>query len=125
MTETIRLRPQDRVRLDETCLSVLLGQMGAAAAEATVQRAVADLDCRLDQCQRLWRRGDRSGLRKTARAVAAIAAPIGMTGLARVAWDVTVALDRDDPVAVAAVLARLQRIGDLSLCAVWDLRASP
>lgn len=45
-----------------------------------------------------------------------------MTALARVAGDVTRAIDANDAVATAATLARLLRVGERSLTAVWDLQ---
>ena len=46
---------------------------------------------------------------------------IGMATLARVGRHVLDCLDSGDPTALAATLARLDRIGDRSIHAVWDL----
>ncbi len=45
---------------------------------------------------------------------------IGMASLSRVARDVLACLAEGDPVAYAATLARLHRVGDRSIHAVWD-----
>jgi len=45
-----------------------------------------------------------------------------MTALARVAGDVTCAIDHGDIAATGAIVFRLLRIGERSLTAVWDLR---
>jgi hypothetical protein len=51
-----------------------------------------------------------------------LADKIGMVTLARVAQDVGLCAGRSDAAALAATLARLTRIGDRSLSAVWDLQ---
>ena len=47
-----------------------------------------------------------------------------MTLLARVGRDVLALSDRPDATALAATMARLERIGEISLVAVWDLAGS-
>ncbi|MBV1925804.1 MAG: hypothetical protein KUG62_01525, partial [Rhodobacteraceae bacterium] len=85
-------------------------------------RAIEELAVRLTYCNRLWQLNEREELRKSARSLIAIAEQIGMTTLARVAGDVTQAIDADDAIAEAAILSRLIRIGEGSLTAVWDLQ---
>ena len=77
---------------------------------------------RLTACERLWRDTDLTGLRKSARSLAAIAEQVGMVALAKVARDVIKTIDTDDNAAIAATLFRLIRVGERSLTAVWDLR---
>ncbi|MGD9862238.1 MAG: hypothetical protein AB7S99_03405 [Pseudodonghicola sp.] len=112
----------EAVQLDWGRLGLLYRQMGDAGAETVITRASRELAFRLIRCDRLWRIGDIPGLRKCARSTIAIAEQIGMAKLAGVARDVTVAADQGDPVAVAATLARLQRMGRSSLRAVWRMR---
>ena len=112
----------ETVRLDQDRLDGLFLQLGAAGAETVVCRAIEELAVRISHCERLWRQKDPIGLRKSARSLIAISDQIGMTALAAVAWDVTHAVDTNDPVAMAATLHRLVRIGDRSLTAVWDLQ---
>jgi hypothetical protein len=45
-----------------------------------------------------------------------------MHTLSRVADDVTKCIDAGDQVAIAATLARLLRIGERSLTAIWDMQ---
>jgi len=97
-------------------------QLGEAGAEDVVCRAIEELAVRLSHCERLWRRDDIDGLRKCARSLIAIAEQVGMNTLARVADDVTIAIDTCDQVATSATLTRLIRIGARSLTAVWDLQ---
>lgn len=111
----------ESVRLDPERLELLYRQLGEAAAEDVVCRAAEELGHRLSHCERHWRDRRWHELRKSARSLVAIADQIGMPKLSRVAADVTAALDREDPVAVAATLARMLRVGERSLMAVWDL----
>ncbi|ATG42066.1 MULTISPECIES: hypothetical protein [Phaeobacter] len=111
---------KENVRLDSDKLSDLYAQLGEAGAEDVVCRAIEELAVRLSHCERLWRQNDMANLRKSARSLIAIADQIGMTAMARVARDVTGAIDIDDFAAVSATLFRLMRIGERSLTAVWE-----
>ena len=116
------LDQNETVRLDPDRLGGLYHQLGETGAEDVVCRAIEELAVRLSQCERLWRQQDQAGLRKCTRSLIAIADQIGMTALARVAGDVTHAIDNVDAPAVGATLFRLLRVGERSLMAVWDLQ---
>ena len=118
----ITLVQNENVRLDPDRLGNLYRQLGEAGAEDVVCRAIEELAVRLSHCERLWRKKDQDKLRKCSRSLVAIADQIGMTTLARVAGDVTCAVDAGDPAATGATLYRLLRIGERSLTAVWDLQ---
>ncbi len=118
----ITLMQNETVRLDPDRLGNLYHQLGETGAEDVVCRAIEELAVRLSHCERLWRQQDRDGLRKTARSLIAISDQIGMATLARVAGDVTCAIDTGDSASVGATLFRLLRIGEQSLTAVWDLQ---
>ncbi len=122
MTLVATLVQAEKVRLDQDQLTALYRQLGHAGAEDVVCRAIEELAVRLSHCERLWRQDDHPALRKSARSLIAIAEQIGMNTLARVAGDVTNAVDAGDAAAVAATLYRLIRIGERSLTAVWDLQ---
>ena len=112
----------ETVRLDPDRLGSLYRQLGEAGAEDVVCRAIEELAVRFAHCERLWRQKDHKGLRKCTRSLIAISDQIGMTTLARVADDVTQAIDTGNGAAVGATLFRLLRIGERSLTAVWDLQ---
>ncbi|MGR3805928.1 hypothetical protein [Marinibacterium profundimaris] len=122
VVDVVELTPDETVRLDPSRLGDLYLQLGEAGAEDVVCRAIEELAVRLSHCERLWRRDDLDGLRKCARSLIAIAEQVGMNSLARVAGDVTQAIDACDGVATSATLTRLIRIGARSLTAVWDLQ---
>lgn len=116
------LDQNETVRLDPERLGSLYRQLGEVGAEDVVCRAIEELAVRLAHCERLWRQQDSEALRKCTRSLIAISDQIGMTALARVAGDVTCAIDLGDGAAVGATLFRLLRIGERSLMAVWDLQ---
>lgn len=122
VAQLLTLVQEEHVRLDPDRLEALYLQLGENSAEDVVCRAIEELAIRLAHCERLWRDQDWMGLRKSARSLIAIAEQIGMTELARVAGDVTNAIDASDMAALGATLFRLIRIGERSLLAVWDLQ---
>lgn len=120
--QVVLLMQDERVRLDQDRLGELYAQLGEPGAEDVVCRAMEELAARLAHAARMYQQEELADLRKSARSMAAIADQIGMQLLARVARDVTACIDAGDGNGLAATLARLLRIGEGSLTAVWDLR---
>lgn len=120
MTHFTRLRPDEPVRLDRTLISALYASAGESQAEEIICRAMEELAVRLAQMERAYAAGQQALLGKGARSLVAIADQVGMTGLAHVARDVALCAERGDATALGATLARLMRISDRSLTAVWD-----
>ncbi len=120
MADPIVLSRQEPALMDHARVSRLFAELGPEAAGAVVTRALEELAVRLARLGRLRRQGDMAYLRKTARGLAAIADELGMAALARVALDVTACVDTGDDVALAAVLSRLERLGERSLPAIRE-----
>jgi len=116
------LEKKEPVQLDSGQLEQLYLQLGEAGAEDVVCRALEELAVRLSHTERCYREERLVDMRKSARSLIAIAEQIGMGKLAQVARDVTLCVDRDDRVAIAATLSRLLRIGEASLHKIWDLQ---
>lgn len=121
--QVTRLSQTESVRLDPDRLEELFMRLGHRAAEDVVSRALQELSARLGQLDGLHRRGETGEMRKCARSMGAIADQLGMPALARVARDVAVCSEGGDAVALAATLARLHRVGEVSLARIWDLPA--
>ncbi len=121
--QVTRLGQTESVRLDPDRLEELFTRLGHRAAEDVVSRALQELSARLGQLDGLSRRGEMGEMRKCARSLGAIAEQLGMPALARVARDAGACSEGGDPVALAAVLARLQRVGEVSLARIWELPA--
>ncbi|UYV37076.1 hypothetical protein N4R57_19255 [Rhodobacteraceae bacterium D3-12] len=116
------LAQSEAVRVDADKLEALYAQLGDVSAEDIVCRAMEELAVKLAQSERLYREGRRADMHKTARSIAAISEQIGMLMLARVAKQVTECIESGDEIALAAVLARLVRIGERSLTEIWELQ---
>lgn len=122
MDQILKIRLSEKVLVDQDRLGALFAELGEPAAEDVVCRAMEELALRLSHCSRLYTAQDWQELRKCARSLIAISEQIGMLKLARVSKDVMHAIDSTDFPAVAATLARLLRIGEQSLTAIWDLQ---
>ncbi len=116
------LRHDEGVRLDPDRLVALYSDLGEAGAEQVVCRAMEELAGRLTEIQRFADDGEIAAMTRSARLLVKVAEQIGMLTFARVAGDVLRATAAGDRAAQAATLARLVRIGDRSLNAIWDLR---
>ncbi|MEO0669806.1 MAG: hypothetical protein AAFZ99_17980 [Pseudomonadota bacterium] len=122
MTTVTQIRPAEDVHVDHDRLGALYTELGHAAAEDVVCRAMEELALRMSHCDRLYRTGALAELRKSSRSLVSISEQIGMHVVARVAGDVTQCIDSGDPVALGATVARLMRTGERSLTAIWDLQ---
>ena len=122
MNHVLRIRLKETVRVDQDRLGALYAEMGESGAEDVVCRAMEELALRLSHCSRLHAAGNTGDLRKCTRSLIAIADQIGMHLLARVAGDVIGCIDAADANAMNATFARLLRIGEQSLTAIWDLQ---
>ena len=121
----IALTREEPARLNHECLRRLFAELGPEAGEAVVTRALEELAVRLARLGPARAAGDHDTLHKTARGMAAIADQLGMETLARAARDACACAAAGDDVALAAVLARLDRLGERSLFAVWDAPGPP
>ncbi len=122
MAKLAVLRHEEGVRLNPECLVALYAELGEAGAEQVMCRTMDEMNARLMEVQRFADEGDGPALRRSARLLAKVASQIGMTTFATVAADVVSASEASDHAGLAATVARLLRIGDRSLTAVWDLR---
>lgn len=121
--EFVKVLEQDEsVRLDPDRLQALYEQLGETGAEDVVCRAMEELALRMSIVERMYREDRLSEMHKALRSLTAIADQIGMWTLCRVAGDVSRCADTGDPVALAAVLSRMLRIGERSLSEIWDLQ---
>lgn len=115
------LRPEEAVYLDTERLEEICHRLGYSGGEHAICSAMEDLAALLQQAGTLWRVGDFDTLDVVARQVNGLADRIGMAALARVAGDVrALAAAGHDPAALAATVARMRRLGERSLLAIWD-----
>ncbi len=116
------LRQNENLGLDPDRMTELYVQLGETGAEDVICRAMEELAMKLADIHDVQMIADRNLLQQSARGVAELAGQIGLTSLSRVALDVDYCLNFNDHAAKAATMARMIRIGEKSLTAVWDYR---
>ncbi len=122
MTVIVNLNHSESVRLDRAQLERLYVQLGPARADKEVNQTLEDLAIGLANVQKAQRGGQMDQVRECVRNLIAIANKIGMTSLGRVGRDVLDLSQGTDLAGYHATLARLGRIGERSLIAVWDIQ---
>ncbi|RME18767.1 MAG: hypothetical protein D6801_00500 [Alphaproteobacteria bacterium] len=122
MSAVFHIRPDERARVDRDQLETLVRSLGPAAADVAVARALEDLVEALDRAGRRLREGDIDAVRTTVRLIVQLSRQLGFTTLARVGRDVLETCASCDSAALSATMARLERVGEGSLQALWDLQ---
>jgi hypothetical protein len=110
------------VNLDPDRIVVLYAELGQVAAERVLSAAMEDLAVHLVAIQMAVLDRQEQVILRGLDELGRLARQVGMRVLSQVARDLADCVAREDTVAQAAVLARLVRIGDRSLTAVWDLQ---
>lgn len=122
MTKSVTvLRPDEPARFNPEQLERLCAEIGELRAEAEVARALERIGQLLAEIAGRDAPASRARLERHLEALVEASDMIGMATLARVARDVRRCLGSGDVVGLSATLARLQRVGDRSIHAVWDL----
>ena len=115
-----QIKPFETVILDTDLLDQMCARLGYNKAEAAISSAMEDLAVLLQYCGTLHGAGELDTLRVTCRQIETVAKRVGMGSLARVATDVAYLCHGGDPAALGACVARLRRLGEQSLIAIWD-----
>ena len=114
--------PVETVRLDNAFLEELYRQLGSAGAEDFISRTMEDMAVQLAKLGRNHSAGRIEEVRQVAFVIASQADQIGMSIVSRVARDVAELSTRNDGAGFAATVARLGRVGETSLMAVWEMQ---
>ncbi|MEM7722984.1 MAG: hypothetical protein AAF376_11470 [Pseudomonadota bacterium] len=112
-------------RFNPAQLEALCARVGEVRAETEVAFALDRISTQLMALTPTANGGDGKELQVLLRKLVDDANLIGMATLARVAQDVLNCLATGDATAFAATFARLDRVGDRSIHAVWDLEDLP
>ncbi|WP_353473742.1 hypothetical protein PVT71_06765 [Salipiger sp. H15] len=115
------LAPFEKAGLDPEVLEAIFVRLGPAEAEDALCRAMEELAYRLGALDRVHAQGHWAETRRHARELGEIAACLGMRSVARISTDVLSCLEDGDRVALSATVARLGRVGERSLYAIWDM----
>lgn len=120
MSAIEKLRMDEPVRLDPDRLVVLYAELGQFAAERLIAAAMEDLAVHLVAVQLAAKDQRVDLLDRASIEIARLSRQVGMMLLSRVALDLRDCVQNDDRIGQAAVLARLVRLAERSLTAVWD-----
>lgn len=114
------LAPEEPARFNPECLEELCVRIGEVRAEAEVALSLHRISELLPKMATLLL-DDANGFVVAIEQVTKDSELIGMATLARVARNVLDSFAAGDHVALAATMARLDRVGERSIHAVWDL----
>ena len=114
------LIPFEPVWVNTDLLNGLGERMGFEDAEVLVNAAMEELAELLYLTDSLWNDGDIDRLGKNVQRISVLAESVGMHVLAQIARDVEGLCGEDDRHAMAATMARMRRVGERSLMAIWD-----
>lgn len=115
------LAPVEKAGLDPEPLEAIFARLGPSEAENALCRAMEELAYRLGELDRVHAQGHWAETRRHTRELRGIAVCLGMRSVVRISDDVLACLDDSDLVALAATVARLGRVGERSLYAIWDM----
>ena len=121
MTQVTVLHQGEGPSIDGDLLSALYRTLGPGAAERLVCDAIEQLAVALTLCADLYEAPDHAELARTLGDMTRISEQVGLNGMSLVASHVLNAVNQRDPVALAATMSRLMRVGQASLTAVWDV----
>lgn len=115
------MRIEEPVRLDAERLVALYAELGQIGAERVIALAMEDIALHLVAVKQATQENRREVFDRGLEEIILLAGQVGMATLVRVARDLKICAERRDRISQEAVLARLLRIGDRSLTAVWDI----
>ncbi|MBE3639370.1 hypothetical protein [Mangrovicoccus algicola] len=110
----------EAVRFDPRRLADLYRTMGEIGAENVLCDTMEELTIQLVRIEKLGRRARLQEVREIAERIAPRAEQIGLAGLAGAARAVADCVRLGDRTGAVATMARLSRMGDKSLSAIWD-----
>lgn len=120
MAKITALAVSEPVRVDSRRVGDIVTELGETAAQNVIGLALEQLAGALTAADRAIDRADLPEAARQCDLLARLAWQIGLLSLAGVAMDLGGCAERRDPAALGAVHARLMRVGNRSLTAIWD-----
>ncbi|MGS4946359.1 hypothetical protein ACVDG3_12830 [Meridianimarinicoccus sp. RP-17] len=111
---------EEAVAIDPERLARLYADLGDRDADRMICDAMEDLALALARIGRAYAARDLDAIAHLAQGMERLSARIGLAKLEQVAESVRICAARGDVPGLDATLARLSRVGDRSLSAVWD-----
>lgn len=125
MAQISALAISEAVRVDGRRVAEIFAELGEPAARNVIGMALEQLASILTAVDVALGAGDMAQSVAHAERMSRLAWQIGLLSLAGVAMDLGSTAERGDMPAVAAIRARLLRVGNRSLTAIWDREAMP
>jgi hypothetical protein len=121
MGQVTRLYHVEELRLDDRRLRALVANPRDRGAERVVTRAMGEIAVRLARIESAYAIGALDRVGRGAHSVLAIADQTGLASLRDAAAAVTGLAQSRDSAALAACVARLIRVGEMSIVTVSDV----
>lgn len=115
-----RIEFAESVVMDGAYLETILEELGVQRGEAVICAAMEDMASLIKFVSQSWDKCNLDEAHLAARQVAGIADRLGLITLAGVARDVASLCPDGNNAALAASVARLVRLGERSLIAIWE-----
>ncbi|NPD14423.1 hypothetical protein HOY34_04320 [Xinfangfangia sp. D13-10-4-6] len=116
----VTLQPQERLLHDGEVIASIYRNLGTAAADQMVSRALGELSLALASLAGRIRLHDLASAERQLHKLRSMASNLGLTSLADAAADARCCLQRGDGTAFAAIWARILRIAGRALNAQSD-----
>jgi hypothetical protein len=123
MAQISALAVSELVRVDNRRVADIVAELGETAAQHVIELALEQLATALTAVDAALKRRDLAQAMAHAERMSRLAWQIGLLSLAGVAMDLGSTAERGDHAALAAIHARLMRVGNRSLTAIWDRTA--
>lgn len=121
MGSVTRLYHVEDVQLDHDRMRLLVADLGRTGAERVIARAMEEIAVRLTRIENAYSDGALDRVAKGARGLAAIADQTGLATVRDIALTVARLSSTPDATALGASVARLVRVGEMSLVSVCDV----
>ena len=121
MSNLAVLRPVEMIFVNPERVMQLARDCGVARAEFIAHAALEEIAERLTAAEAAWSAGEFGRLAKVARSLIGVSDQIGMETLGDTARNVAQDALRADDIALAAIVARMIRVGEGSLAAIGEL----
>ena len=121
MENVVLYRPVELIFVDAEHLATLSRERGRPRAEYIAHTAMEEIAERLTAAEAAWAAGEFARLGKIARSLVGMSRQLGMETLSKVAAMVAENAGSRDAAALAALVARMIRVGEGSLSAIWEV----
>jgi hypothetical protein len=123
MAQISALAISEAVRVDSRRVAEIVAELGETSAQHVIGLALEQLAAALTAVEGALNDNDLAQAAAHAERMSRLAWQIGLLSLAGVAMDLGSTAERGDVPALAAIRARLLRVGNRSLTAIWDRTA--